>query len=112
VWRALETGAGEGFVAGHAVTTLYCVVARARGKVFSRGALERFLGVFQVAPVDGRVMRQALAMAWADFEDAVTVAAAEAARCDALVTRDPAGFKGSPVRVLDPRAAVAWLRAE
>lgn len=35
-----------------------------------------------------------------------------AARCDLLVTRDPGGFKGSRVRVLDPRSAAALLRAE
>jgi predicted nucleic acid-binding protein len=112
VWRALETGVARGFVAAHAVTTLFYVVARARGRVFAREALEIFLGAFQIAPVDGRVLKQALSMAWPDFEDAVTASAAAAARCDLLVTRDPGGFKGSPVRVLDPRSAAALLRAD
>jgi predicted nucleic acid-binding protein len=112
VWRALETGVARGFVAAHAVTTLFYVVARARGRVFAREALEIFLGAFQIAPVDGRVLKQALSMAWPDFEDAVTASVAAAARCDLLVTRDPGGFKGSPVRVLDPRSAAALLRAD
>ena len=38
------------------------------------------------------VIRAALALGWTDFEDAVCVAAGQAARCDAVVTRDPEGF--------------------
>jgi hypothetical protein len=46
-----------------------------------------------------------------DFEDAVCVAAAEAADCELVVTRDPQGFAGSPVRVVDPTTALALLSA-
>jgi hypothetical protein len=55
------------------------------------------------------VMRAALALRWDDFEDAVTAAAAQRARCAAIVTRNPKDFKGSPVRVVTPAEAAAWL---
>jgi hypothetical protein len=32
-------------------------------------------------------------------------------RCDALITRHPRDFKSSPIRVLAPREAAAWLTA-
>jgi hypothetical protein len=35
--------------------------------------------------------------------------AAKRAKCEALVTRNPADFKGSAVRVLTPSEALAWL---
>jgi len=38
-------------------------------------------------------------------------AAARAATCDALVTRNPRDFTGAPVRVLTPAEILAWLRA-
>ena len=56
-------------------------------------------------------LRSALALGWGDFEDAVTAAAARRAKCHAIVTRDPKGFPRSPVRVVTPDEAVAWLAA-
>ena len=41
--------------------------------------------------------------------NAVTAAAAKRAKCQALVTRNPADFKGSAVRLLTPSEALAWL---
>ncbi len=37
-------------------------------------------------------------------------AAAEGVGCDAIVSTDPKGFQKSPVRVLEPRAALLLLR--
>lgn len=48
-------------------------------------------------------------MAWTDFEDAVTAAAAERARCGLLVTRNVRDYRRSPVPVLTPVDAAAWL---
>ena len=45
----------------------------------------------------------------ADFEDAVCAASAAAANCEAIVTRDPAGFRGSPVTPIDAATVLAWL---
>ena len=44
-----------------------------------------------------------------DFEDSVT-AAATAAGCDLIVTRDPKGFRASPVPVFTPEAAIPVMR--
>ena len=75
----------------------------------ARQTTDALLSVFDVAGVDAAVLNAALALNWTDFEDAVTAAAAKRAKCDALVTRNPSDFKRSPVRVLTPSEAVAWL---
>lgn len=62
--------------------------------------------------MDSAVIRTALSLCWPDFEDAVCAAAAQACGCDAIVSRDPAGFPDSPVPVLDPETALAWLASE
>ena len=67
------------------------------------------LTVFRVAPVDDAVIGRALTLGWRDFEDAVCAAAADAAGCNAIVTRDPRGFADSPVEVMEPEAVVVWL---
>lgn len=109
VWAAVESGQAEGFLAAHAVTTLHYLNAKSVGARMARETTDALLGVFEVAGVDAPVLRAALGMGWADFEDAVTAAAARRAKCDAVVTRNPRDFTRSPVRVLSPSEAVAWL---
>ena len=50
------------------------------------------------------VVEQALGKSLTDFEESVSASAAQLAGCDYIVTRDPKGFRGSPVRALSPEA--------
>jgi len=109
VWAAVEQGEAEGLLSAHAVTTLHYLNARAVGARAARETTEALLSVFNVAAVDESVLVSALALGWTDFEDAVTAAAARKAKCDAIVTRNPRDFTKSPIRVLAPSEAVAWL---
>jgi predicted nucleic acid-binding protein len=110
VWAAVEHGEAEGLLAAHAVTTLHYLNARAVGARMARATTEALLSVFNVAGVDEAVLSSALALGWADFEDAVTATAARRAKCDAIVTRNPRDFARSPIRALAPPEAVAWLQ--
>lgn len=85
---------------------------RERGAEIARQAVEGIVQVLDVAPVDGAVVRSAMALSWPDFEDAVCAAAAEATGCDAIISRDPDGFPNPPVPVMDPETALAWLASE
>lgn len=110
VWSEVEEGCAEGLISAHAVTTVHYLNAREVGGRIASDTAEAILSVFGVAAVDERVLRRAADLRWPDFEDAVTAAAASQAQCDAVVTRNPGDFKRSPVRVLTPVEAVAWLR--
>jgi predicted nucleic acid-binding protein len=110
VWRAIEAGQGRGLIPAHGITTIFYLIEKARGGAFARKGVERLISVFGVAPVNEAVVRRALAFAWPDFEDAVCAAAAEASGCDAIVTRDPTGFPDVPIPVVDPIAALSWLK--
>lgn len=111
VWAAVERRRAEGLLPAHGFTTIYYLAARHKDSAYARQVLEDLVAVFQVAPVDALVIRKALGLNWSDFEDAVCAAAAEASGCEAIVTRDPSGFPSSPVRVIDPATASAWLSA-
>ena len=111
-WAAVETGVAEGMLAAHAVTTIHYLVRKERGNAKARRILSAILRVFGVAAVDAAVLQEALELPWPDFEDAVTAAAARAAGCEFIVTRDPKGFRGSPVRSLTPEAATPLLARE
>jgi predicted nucleic acid-binding protein len=109
LWIAVEEKRGIGLLPAHGVTTLFHLLARARGATIARRIVADTLAVFEVAPVDQAVLTRALALDWPDFEDAVCAAAAAATACDVIVTRDISGFRDTPVPVVHPAAALALI---
>ena|ERR1700722_230604 len=109
VWAAIEAGRAQGLLAAHAVTTIHCLIQKELGIANTRRAIAMLLRVFEVAAVDRTVIRDALQSPLSDFEDSVSAFAARFAGCDLIVTRDPKGFRGSPVRALTPEAAAPLL---
>ena len=107
VWTAIETGRSEGLLAAHAVTTIHYLIRKELGSARAKRTISAMLRVFRVAAVDGPVLLDALELPMADFEDAVTAAAAGLAGCDFIVTRDPKSLRGAPIRHLTPEAAAA-----
>ena len=59
-----------------------------------------------IAPVNRAVIEETLGSEQDDFEDAVAAAAGRAVHVDAIVTRDPAGFRGASIPVHGPREIV------
>jgi len=109
IWKAIETGASEGLLAAHAITTIHYLIQKELGVTKAKRLISEILRVFRVAAVDGAVIEEALRLSLLDFEDAVTASAARSSECDYIVTRDPKGFRGSPVRPLTPEAALPLL---
>src|SRR5260370_4731338 len=109
VWVAVETSISEGFLAAHAVTTVHYLLRREMGNIKAKRIVSAILSVLGVAPVDAAVVQEALQLPLTDFEDAVTAAAARLAGCECIVTRDPKGFRGSPIRALPPEAVIPLL---
>jgi predicted nucleic acid-binding protein len=107
IWAAVENSAVEGLLAPHTITTIHYLIRKHLGAAKALRTLAAILQVFDVAMVDSAVIGNALELSSPDFEDAATSAAAEAAACDFIVTRDPRGFRGSSVRVLTPEMAAA-----
>jgi predicted nucleic acid-binding protein len=110
VWGLVEGQVVEGYLAAHAVTTFYYMLRKQRDSVQARFAVQSLVRVFKVALVDAQVIEEAMRAAGSDFEDCVTAAAARRAGCELIVTRDPRGFRSSPVKPVTPEAALAILR--
>jgi predicted nucleic acid-binding protein len=108
-WATAERGISEGFLAAHALTTIYYLVQKELGGIKAKRTVSALLRVFGVAGVDGAVIEEALRLSSPDFEDAVTAAAARFANCDYIVTRDAKGFRRSPVQALTPEAITPLL---
>ncbi|MEI6725471.1 MAG: PIN domain-containing protein [Actinomycetes bacterium] len=109
VLAAAETGRLNGLVAAHGVTTLFYLLARYGSPEQARVSTLELLSVLTIAPVDGHVIEQALALPYRDLEDAVQMAAARQAGADYLVTRDRAGYAAGPLHALTPAELLALL---
>src|SRR5438876_12431018 len=82
---ALSQNRAIGFVAGHAITTIYYVVQRRSGRAAATTAVSDLLEICDVVPSSVADFQRALTLGLGDFEDAVTAAAALAAGADYLV---------------------------
>jgi len=109
VLAAAETGRVKGLVAAHSVTTLFYLLAKYGSPDQARVHTLELLSVLEVAPVDGHVLEQALALPYRDLEDAVQMAAARQASADYLVTRDRAGYAAGPLPALSPAELLTLL---
>jgi predicted nucleic acid-binding protein len=96
-----------GYLPGHAVTTLYYLVQRYADKARADEVIDWLLVHFEIIPQDKVQFVRARALAMPDFEDAAFVTAAEAARCDLILTRNLSDFAGSPVAAMSPEEFLA-----
>ena len=109
IWDANRQGRIKGHLVATSLTNLFYITRRILGRDEARRAVRTCIQGFAILAVDGPLLRQADALPGTDFEDNLQLAAAVASRLDAIVTRDPSGFAGSPVTVLTPADLVARL---
>jgi hypothetical protein len=109
IWDAHLQGRIRGHLVATSLTNLFYITRRILGTDEARRAVRNCLQTFVVLAVDGPLLRQADALPGTDFEDNLQLAAAAAIPLDAIVTRDPGGFVGSPVTVLTPAQLLAQL---
>jgi predicted nucleic acid-binding protein len=100
-------GQVEGYVAGHAITTIAYLVQREQGVVAAQRALVHLLARVRVAPITDASVRIALAMGFGDLENAVCAASAQEADCALIVTRNPQHFRKSQPPAMLPEAFLA-----
>ena len=62
-----------------------------------------------ILPVGLSVLQSAARSGDGDFEDHLQVASSVAANLDVIVTRDPAGFRNSPITILTPAQLIGQL---
>ncbi len=106
---AAERRKVAGYIAGHTITTVYYIVARASGARRAATAVTDLLRIVKIVPVDGTDFAQALVLGMPDFEDAVQAAAAAKAGADYIATRNGKDFKSSPVKPRTPGELLAMV---
>jgi predicted nucleic acid-binding protein len=99
-------GRVDGYISAITPTTLFYVARSLVGTDQAFLIVAKCLAVLSVATVDGQVLVDALKVTGKDFEDHVQFTSAEAAKLDAVVTRDAAGFTASVLQILTPAELV------
>ena len=101
---------GRGFMAWHTVSTFYYIVEQTLGNERTRSLIAELSGFLTVAPTSHESLYYALSLLpMSDFEDAMQVAAAQAAGAGHVVTRDIADFTNSPIPAITPEQALREL---
>jgi hypothetical protein len=80
-------------------STSFYIVRRNADLAKAHRVVSECLDSFEILPVDRSTLEHARTLPGSDFEDNLQIACAVIARLDAIVTRDPRGFAGSPVPV-------------
>ncbi len=105
-----ETGAIQGWLAAHSVTTLFYLIAKDKSPEQARVTLTSLLQFLQIAPVDQNTIEQALNLPYRDFEDAVQMMTALQVHADYLLTRNVRDYQPAPMEVVQPVELLAILK--
>ncbi len=99
-----------GIVCATTITTIHYLACKTLGANQALGHMSSLLSLFAIAPVNRRVLEEALQSGFDDFEDAVLHSAARHAGAKYIVTRNSIDFKKSKLVVFEPREFINVLR--
>ncbi len=109
IWKANRDGRIVAHFASVSVPTLFYVMRKQVGFMLAQTAVEDCLNSLTIASVSLTTLRMAALGPGTDFEDNLQIASAVEAGVDAIVTRDPKGFVGSPVAICSPAEMLAGI---
>ena len=82
-------------------------MSRSKNKLQAKEFIEGLLEYTEITVCTKEDLQFALLLNMADFEDAMQVAAAKAENCTAVITRNIADYKNSPIAVILPLSYAA-----
>jgi len=102
VMSRVESGDVAGWLCATTVTTIFYLVAKAGSTDTAMTEVRKLLALFEIAPVNRPVLETAIALGFADFEDAVLHEAARQVDAKAIVSRNTSYFKNAELPVYTP----------
>lgn len=108
----VEAGHLGGMLAATTIATLHHLASKTIGRQKAKAEINKLLALFRIAAIDRAVLVQAVQLDWPDFEGAVLHEAALQNDAQAIVTRDPKGFKRARIAVLAPDECIRIVLAQ
>ncbi|UTY24489.1 PIN domain-containing protein [Treponema denticola] len=92
-----------GFIAAHEITTLsYFLLKEKKDKNKAADIISALLDMFNIIPIDEKILREALFSPVKDYEDAVIEVSAVKNSIDYIISRNLGDFKSARVQVFTP----------
>ena len=92
-----------GFIAAHEITTLsYFLLKEKKDKNKAADIISALLDMFNIIPIDEKILREALFSPVKDYEDAVIEVSSVKNSIDYIISRNLGDFKSARVQVCTP----------
>jgi predicted nucleic acid-binding protein len=102
-----ENGIIDAYVSASAVTDIYYIANKAfKDKSKALDLVRILTDNVHVATVSEGIVKNAIDLAWNDFEDSIQYSAGESIDAEYIITRDPKGYTDSTIEVIDPKAFI------
>lgn len=108
----IAQGACDGYVSGVTPVNVFHLGRKLKGAAETRRVIGELFALVRVCPIGDRVVRAALALSFADYEDAVQHECAAAAGMDAIVTRNLGDYKNARLPVYSPTDLINLLKSQ
>ncbi|MES2701322.1 MAG: PIN domain-containing protein [Bacteroidota bacterium] len=111
IFELCESGKLIAYTAAVSFNNIYYILRQKTGHDATIIALQELASLVAIMDVTSNIIRQALSSGNSDFEDAIQYYTAITSNgIEAIITRDPRGFRNSNIRVLSPAEFLAELR--
>lgn len=107
IWQAHQQGMVTAYVSATTVTDVFYIGRKQSGIASAKAGVKTCLDQLHMIDVGFAELAAAYGRGGGDFEDDVQIACAQTAGLDYIITRDVAGFTGSPVPAILPNDFVA-----
>lgn len=97
-----ERGQVNAIMAAHSITTIFYLMEKSFGRARANAALLDLFNLITVEEVNEDVLKEALAMNWRDYEDAVQAVVAIKSKSTHFITRNIKDFSNLTLRVVTP----------
>lgn len=102
IMALIERKQNIGYLCAITLTTIHYLACKTIGNKAGRQAIQTLLQIYEVAPVDHKVLQAALNTGFKDYEDSVLYAAGVNAGVNAIITRNVKDFGSSELPVYTP----------
>jgi predicted nucleic acid-binding protein len=110
VWQAADEGRFDACLAAFTIPTIFYICRRQGGSAAAARAVDICLEAFEIASLYRECILAARRMPGGDFEDNLQIASAITDFMQGIVTRNPADFAVSPIRVYTPDEFLAGIQ--
>lgn len=98
----IQKGGVKTFIAWHSISNFYYLVNSKLDSELAKAFIKDLLHFVKIAKTSNEELLLAMKLDIKDFEDAMQISAALAARADYILTRNVKDFKNSPIPALSP----------